>query len=429
MRALLISDGSLGDTLPFLEWGQALVARGHRVTLLANGYYGELFDEARLDYVALTTAAEHKEFLAVNKSWQERVPMHALEKVAARWNRPVYEFIAERYVPGQTVVAAQGTFVGARIAHEHLGVPLATVHLQSMWLRSTYDSPSMPWWCPRLVAIAIDRVIDLFFDRWVGRPTNRFRAELGLPPVKRVVKWWWNSPQMVLGMFPDWYNPPQPDWPPNTQALGWLPGSSPKREFDSAQLERFLSAGDPPLVFSLSSMTKHARHYFETAVEASRQLRKRAIFLAPHTEEVPNPLPPNICTFPYVPLQTLLPRAAAHVHHGGSGTVARTLEAGIPQVVVPQTIDQVDIGRRLLRLGVSGYLHPKRFNTERLAAALSELLSSPQVAERCRDYAEQCRATDTVQLACDALERLWKSSAVRDTPASSVPQSLPALTM
>ena len=330
--------------------------------------------------------------------------------MAPRWNRPVYEFVAERYVPGETVVAAQATFVGARIAQENLGVPLATVHLQPMWLGSTYDSPMLPPWCPRLVPILIDRVVDYFFDRLVGQPTNQFRAELGLPPVKRA-KRWWNSPQMVLGMWPEWYNPPQLDWPRNTRAIGWLAGGVRSPSYDHQGLEQFLSAGDPPIVVSLSSYTQHARHFFGIAIEAARRLSRRAVLLAPHQDQLPTPLPSTACAFPFVPLERLLPRAAAHVHHGGSGTVAQTLAAGIPHVTVPQTVDQVDIGWRLRRLGVSQDVHPKRFNADTLSGALRSLLDSPQVAERCRHYAARCRETDTVQIACDALEQLWSMTA------------------
>ncbi|MBX9791748.1 MAG: hypothetical protein K2Y37_22730 [Pirellulales bacterium] len=412
MQALLISDGSLGDTLPFLAWGRALQARGHRVTMLVNGYYGKLFDEAGLEHVPLTTAEQHAQFLAEHTSWKDPAPVAALPHMAPRWNRPVYEFVAERYVPGETVVAAQATFVGARIAQEHLGVPLATVHLQPMWLGSTYDSPLVASWCPRIIPILIDRVVDYFFDRLVGEPTNRFRAELGLPPVKRA-KRWWNSPQMVLGMWPEWYNPPQPDWPRNTQAIGWLAGGLPNPSYDCPGLERFLSAGEPPIVFSLSSYTQHARHYFEIAIEAARRLNRRAVLLAPHQDQLPAPLPATVGAFPFVPLDKLLPRAAAHVHHGGSGTVAHTLAAGIPHVTVPQTVDQVDIGWRLRRLGVSQDVHPKRFNAETLSGALSSLLDSPRVAERCRHYAARCRETDTVQIACDALEQLWLTTGAR----------------
>ena len=115
----------------------------------------------------------------------------------------IYRLIAELAKPGETVLAALGYVFGARIAQEKLGLPLATIHLQPMWFRSTYDPPGLPRWCPAFVPRAIDRVIDAVADRVLGPATNQFRGELGLPPGRRLMKTWWNSPQRVIGFFPD----------------------------------------------------------------------------------------------------------------------------------------------------------------------------------------------------------------------------------
>jgi rhamnosyltransferase subunit B len=42
VHALLVPCGRHGDVHPFLAPGRALRARGHRVTLLINGYFGPL---------------------------------------------------------------------------------------------------------------------------------------------------------------------------------------------------------------------------------------------------------------------------------------------------------------------------------------------------------------------------------------------------
>ncbi|RPJ39015.1 MAG: hypothetical protein EHM35_03255, partial [Planctomycetaceae bacterium] len=55
--------------------------------------------------------------------------------------------------------------------------------------------------------------------------------------------------------------------------------------------------------------------------------------------------------FPYVPLSSVLPRAAAVVHHGGIGTTGQAFAAGIPQLVVPFTDDQSDNAARVQRTG------------------------------------------------------------------------------
>src|SRR5438477_82433 len=61
----------------------------------------------------------------------------------------------------------------------------------------------------------------LVLDRLLARPVNAARAELGLPPVRRVLGAWRHSPQCVLGLFPEWFAPPQPDWPAATRLTGF----------------------------------------------------------------------------------------------------------------------------------------------------------------------------------------------------------------
>src|SRR5205085_2067897 len=107
-----------------------------------------------------------------------------------------------------------------------------------------------------------------------------------------------------------------------------------------------------------------------------------------HAAHVPASLPATVRHFAYVPFSQVFPRAAAVVHHGGIGTTAQALAAGIPQVIMPMGYDQPDNAERLVRLGVGAPLPPRRFTGARLAALLGKLLG-PDVRERCRALAER----------------------------------------
>ena len=89
----------------------------------------------------------------------------------------------------------------------------------------------------------------------------------------------------------------------------------------------------------------------------------------------------------YAPLSTLLPRCAALVHHGGIGTLAQALAAGVPQLTMPMGFDQPDNTTRLLRLGVARWVAPSKFTGERVAPLLDNLLNDPTVAAACAKYA------------------------------------------
>ena len=110
--------------------------------------------------------------------------------------------------------------------------------------------------------------------------------------------------------------------------------------------------------------------------------------------------------FDYVPFSQVLPRAAALVHHGGIGTCAQGLAAGVPQMVMPLAHDQPDNADRLRRLGVSRTVMPKRFHGPALAATLDDLLRCERTAKACRDVAERFRGADPLGETCRLIEEV-----------------------
>jgi UDP:flavonoid glycosyltransferase YjiC (YdhE family) len=416
VQAFFVSLGSLGDTLPFIIWGRALAERGHDVTLLVNGQYRNQVEAAGLAFAETLTAEEFQQFAARQRTQSGAQAGRAMAQILVDKISKVYEFLAAQYVPGQTVVAAQGYAFGARIAQEVLGIPTATVHLQPLWLRSTTDSPDFPAWCPNFLPRAVDRVADLVADRMLAPQTNRFRARFGLAPVKRLMKRWWNSPDCVLGLFPAWFAAPQPDWPPNVVQPGFiLERDQPPL---AGELAKFVDTGEAPLVFTQTAEKPAVREFFEVSAAVARRLGRRAIFVAPNADLVPSGLPPEVLVVGFAPLARLLPRALLHIHHGGIGTIAYTLAAGIPQLTVPMVYDQPNNSQRLARLGVSSNLRPGGYRVDRVDAEIRRLLSSPDVASRCAEYAEKMRQERGVELACRALEGLAGLAATRSVGAS-----------
>jgi UDP:flavonoid glycosyltransferase YjiC (YdhE family) len=86
----------------------------------------------------------------------------------------------------------------------------------------------------------------------------------------------------------------------------------------------------------------------------------------------------------------LFPRMAAVVHHGGAGTTANALRAGVPQVVVPHVLDQHWWAERVRRLGV-GPPAPtmRRLDVDRLARAIRTAAQSAGLRDRAHETATQ----------------------------------------
>ena len=126
----------------------------------------------------------------------------------------------------------------------------------------------------------------------------------------------------------------------------------------------------------------------------------------PFAECLPPGLEPDIIAVPYVPFSRVLPRCAAIIYHGGIGTCAQALHAGIPQLVQPMAHDQLDTLSRIRELGVGDGVMPRNFKEKPLAAALERLLSTPSYQENATRMAEKFRTQHWVEETCRVVEGL-----------------------
>jgi rhamnosyltransferase subunit B len=414
MEIVLTALGSAGDVHPFVGLGARLQRRGHRVTVFSNPLFESLIRSSGLDFEPIGTAAQ---FDAVQRDPNLWHPLRGFGTVVrfgiVAAMRPVFAAIAARSASGNLVVGAHSLDFGARIAQEKLGVPVATIHLAPVVFRSAELPPvllpglasvRLPRWATRLSYRLADAAI---CDRLLAPPVNAFRRELGLPPVRRLIDQWWYSPDRVLGLFPEWYAPAQSDWPPQTVLTGFPLWDAGELAELRPEVRQWLDQGDRPVVFTPGSAMLYGHAFFKAAADACQRLGRRGLLLTRFAEQLPERLPGGVRHFDYVPFTQLLPHAAALVHHGGIGSSSQALAAGVPQLVMPMAHDQHDNAARLARLGVAQWLRPRAFRGPAVTRALKRLLSSDQVALRCREAARRLAADgDPLERACDVIERL-----------------------
>ncbi len=349
---ILCSIGTDGDVFPYVGLGAALRRRGHRVTLVVAESYRALAELNGLDFYPLATRAENDELIGHPDFW------HPLKGawVGARWGSALlerhYELFAALARDGDAAFVASPAMLAARVAAEKLDLPLATLLLQPWMIQSCSAPPVMPAgltlprWAPRPVGNLYWRMIDAVGAALLGGRLSALRTRLGLPPVRNIFRWWL-SPDLVLGMFPDWYGPPQPDWPAQVRLVGF-PMHDGRDQPLPDDLLAFCRAGAPPVVFTFGTGMRRAGAVFRAALDACRRLDVPGIFLTAHAEQLPE-LPPTIRHVSFAPFSRLFPLCAAVVHHGGVGTIAKALNAGIPQLILPVAYDQKDNAIRVRR--------------------------------------------------------------------------------
>lgn len=412
MKILLVPVGSAGDVHPYVPIGVALRNRGHDVTMIANPHFERLIARVGLDMCPLGTEAQYLEVTEHPDLWDKNRGVTVIASALRLATPEIYDAIRRRHRPNDTLIVGSGLAFGARIASETLRIPMVTLHLQPSCLYSVLDSPVMhpafarinSW--PTVVKRLVFWATDLAADRVMAPAANELRTRLGLPPVRHITSAWWHSPTRVIGLFPDWFAAPQPDWPPQTVLTGFPLYDERGATATMPEVGRFLDDGSPPIVFAAGSGNRQGRRFFETAVDACRQLQRRGVLLSRFAEQIPTGMGDAVRHFDYVPLSEILPRAAALVHHGGIGTMAQGLAAGVPQLVMPMTFDQPDNASRLARLGAGRALSPQAFTGPAVAHELASLMASPEVAQRCRGFAARLQASDAVARTCDLIEEV-----------------------
>jgi UDP:flavonoid glycosyltransferase YjiC (YdhE family) len=411
MRFVMTPVGSSGDVHPFVGIGRALHARGHEVIVLTAGPFGDIVRKAGLIFEESVSTEEYDEVSRHPDIWHPRRGLQlVLDSVVSRLPQ-AFERLKTLHQPGRTVLVGHSLSFFTRVFEEVYGAPAATIHLAPSIFRSDYAQPAYapgvdgsgwPRWLKRGIWWSIDRFM---LDPNVAPGLNAWRRELGLLPVSRVFRDWIHSPQRVIGLFPDWFAVPQPDWP-SSLCLTGFPLFDDHGPTDLApSLRRFLDDGAPPVLFTPGSANQAASAFFQAAIDAMERLGRRALLLTRYTSHLPQ-LPRSAHHQPFVPLADVLPRCAALVSHGGIGTLAQGLAAGVPQLTMPMGFDQPDNATRLERLGVGRWVVPSKFDGDRVADALSTLLGDGRTAANCRQWSERIRSRNAIEETCDLLERL-----------------------
>ena len=418
MHFIVTSNGSYGDVYPLFGLAHALAGRGHEVTLVSNERYAPLAGD--LEFVVGSSDAALEETIDlfdVSSAFSSAGAL--LHGLLVGPMREFHRAIVDEIRPGESAIVAFPLVLGARLAHDQLGVPFVSCQLAPSAFRSVLDPPrttamAQPTWMPGFMLRGLFGLLDRMVDRWTKADVNAYRAELGLAPARGILSWM-DSPQKVLGLFPDWFGAPQDDWPAHVEATAFP-------QFDAAaarpmdeSLSRFLDAGPPPIVLTAGSPAKGVVGFYRHAADACERLGRRGVLVTRYADDVPRELPDGVVHASYAPFSDLLPRAAALVHHGGIGSCAQGLGCGVPQLTVPWGMDQFDNSMRLKRLGVGRELPFGKVTGERLAASLGALLDDGSVPDACERAAARFDRDDPTRAPCEAIER-FADSVTRGEP-------------
>jgi len=412
-RFLFSTLGSLGDVHPYIAVARALISRGHEAVIATAEDYRGLIEGAGVKFApvrpAMTELGDYQTL--VKKTFDVlRGPEYLIRRVVMPHLRSAYEDLLTASNRADVLVSHPLAMTLPLVA-EQRGLPLAATVLSPMSFMSPYDSPVFGFapWLKKLSIFGprpyrcMFKIVRPIVSRW-EKPLQKFRRELGLPPLQ--------NPHMFEGQFSTLLNlalfdsqlaRPQPDWPGNTHICGSPVFDGPPADNDAIEdLEQFLACGDAPIIFALgSSAVWIAGDFWDRAIEATQKLGRRAVLLT--GPNVPKSLPDTIRAYSYLPYSKVFPHAAAIVHQAGIGTLAQAMRAGRPQLIVPVAFDQPDNAHRAQGLGLARSIPFRKVTAQRLAVEISILLGSQKYGDAARRMAAELSQTDGAARAAEAL--------------------------
>jgi UDP:flavonoid glycosyltransferase YjiC (YdhE family) len=394
MHVVILALGSRGDVQPFVALALVLQERGHRVTVAAAADYGPL------------AAAYGVPFAPVGGYVVELMNMGLVNELLDGAHNPLYfaraflgelaplltTILADCWQIAQQadllIVSTLGLYLGLDLV-EKRPCPLVAVHFHPLLAvpdRAHVNFPSLPPWLP--LAAPYHQM-----THWLGRHglwqllgpmLNRARRTvLQLPPLSPWARYR-RAQQPVPTLFA--YSPtvaPLPsryELPPATAITGYWFLPQPPAWQPPTPLLHFLAAGPPPVVITFGSILggRDPNAMTHLLVDALGQSGQRGLIYRGWGDLGNIKLPPTVLAIDATPHDWLFARCAAVVHHGGAGTTAATLRAGLPSVVVPVFGDQLLWGERLHALNVAPPPLPRRHLTgTKLAVAIRQAVTNP----------------------------------------------------
>ena len=418
MKIVLATFGSLGDLHPMIALGIELRGRGHEIVFNTLEVYQEKMGALDFEFYPMRpnlnpeTDKELAREIMDAKSGTEKL----LREILLPNVRPMYEDLMKAVEGADAFITGEVVYPAASVA-EKTKIKWITTSLAPGSFLSPHDPfvpPTAQWlkhfrFLGATFHTGIYSIIHRLVASWLGS-YREFRREIGLSENHDPIFKDKFSSLLHLAMFSKVRGKPQPDWHSPTLQTGFCfyDGQSDLGTMPE-DLQRFLDAGEPPIVFTLgSAAVMDARDFFEESAKAAKQLNRRAVLLYGIFNEPPKMTDENIVAFDYAPYSQIFPRAACVVHQGGVGTTAQVLYAGVPQLIMPYSHDQPDNAARCERIGVARTIARDQYNGESAAKELRRLLTDLSYKAKAVEAQKIVEVEHGTRMACDAIEQILK---------------------
>lgn len=410
MRVLLTSHGSTGDIYPVIRLGRALVEAGHAVRFATVSLFREEIESAGIEFVYLPPDWDQSGFAEAMRDLTKAKNALDLIRIIYSESLPYLDEILStltRELKAADLFVASYVFANLSVLARAQGLPCAVTTFAHNVVPSV-DYP--PEGLPRLAAPAFfrrrwnrllwqvtDRILCWQINRVVGEAMERHgmgrAGSFALEPADLA----------LVTVSPTLFQPRRL-WSERFRFTGYLRWQSPEDPALGETLEAFCQGEKVPMLTFGSVTFDEARKVMSRFMRNWPEGKKVIIQSgwAGLTIERPHA---GMLRVERVSHDQLFRHASMVIHHGGAGTTASVLHAGVPHIIIPHIGDQWFFASEVKRLGVGLEIKRKRW-PEDLPKAVRTIEKSKKMPARARLLADGLAEEDGPVEAVKALEAL-----------------------
>lgn len=414
MNISIVASGTRGDVQPYVALGKGLADAGFAVSLITSDDFAGLAREAGLTFRSM---GESIEALLQSDDWRKTIEGGNFLAIMRRMTNEL-KTRAERlaaHMPtlfegADLIVSGMGGMGGTFSAAAKFNIPVVQGYVFPFTPTSAFPSPLTP---TLPFGAALNRlsfqITRLMFWQSVRMADVATRRQLGMgrAPLFGPYRDLRERRSPILYGYSRHVLPRPADWDDLHHITGyWFLDAAPDYT-PPAGLTDFLKAGPPPVYIGFGSMANRDP-------EGMTRLTLRALELSGQRGVLASgwgglrqaDLPDSVYMLNAAPHAWLFPQMGMVVHHGGAGTTAAGLRAGVPSLIVPFFGDQPFWGQRVAQLGVGPAPIPrKRLTAEGLAAAIRQGMTDSAMRQRAADLGALIRAEDGIGEAIEVIKR------------------------
>ncbi len=417
MNIAIIALGSRGDVQPYIALGQGLKQAGHVVRLVTHQNFETLVRSHGLEFWNLRgnvqdvvespemrALLEKGNFIAITMRTAKEA-----ERAAVQWAE---DGLAASQGMDLLIAGIGSLFISLALA-EKLNLPVLQTYLVPFTPTKNFPSVLLPQ--SLKLGGAFNRLSHQLTKQmmWQGSRASDTLARqqvLGLPPasffgpfdsihLKDLPTLYAFSPSVI---------PVPTDWSAANHVTGFWFLDSADDWAPPADLLKFLESGPTPLYIGFGSMTtRKPEETTALVIKALNQTNQRAILSSGWGGLQKTDLPESVFMIDSIPHAWLFSHVAAVVHHGGAGTTAAGLRAGVPSITIPFFADQPYWGQRIADLGVGPAPIPrKELTAERLAQAIQIAVTDQSMRQRAFELGRKIQAEDGIARAVEIIQQI-----------------------